>query len=119
MIGRWVSRAGELVGEQEPPGSGNGGVLVTSKEYANFEMKMEINPDWGVCSGIFIRSNEQGQCYQIMVDYHTDGNVGSIYGEGTGGFTNRNYSFLEDKRVVEVKQKDIFPLPFFCPGHTN
>lgn len=110
--GRWVSRAGELVGEQEPPGSGNGGVLVTSKEYANFEMKMEINPDWGVCSGIFIRSNEQGQCYQIMVDYHTDGNVGSIYGEGTGGFTNRNYSFLEDKRVVEVKQKDIFPLPF-------
>jgi hypothetical protein len=110
--GRWAALDGMFVGEQEPPGSGNGGILITSAEYGDFELSMDINPDWGVCSGIFLRSNEQGQCYQVMVDYHTDGNVGSIYGEGIGGLTNRNYSFTAEKTIVEVKKEGIFPLPF-------
>ena len=30
----------------------------------------------------------------MMVDYHEDGNVGHIYGEGTGGFNNRPFDIV-------------------------
>ena len=66
-----------------------------------------------MCSGIFLRSTEKGQCYQIMVDYHGGGNVGSIYGEGTGGFNNRNYQIKDDKTIeLLTDRKGAIPLPF-------
>lgn len=96
----WVVEDGAIVGEQDPPGSGNGGILLTDEKFRDFEVVFECKPDWaefdgkvaGVCSGFFLRSNDKGQCYQVMVDFHEDGNVGQIYGEGLGGFTNRTFS---------------------------
>ena len=90
--GRWYVGNGAITGEQDPPGSGNGGILLTDKKYGNFELMIDMKPDWGVCSGLFVRSNEKGQCFQMMVDYHDAGNVGHIYGEGTGGFQNRVFN---------------------------
>lgn len=84
--GRWFVQDGAIQGEQDPPGSGNGGILLTDKKFKNFELKIDMKPDWGVCSGLFLRGNDRGQCIQMMVDYHDAGNVGHLYGEGTGGF---------------------------------
>ncbi len=36
----------------------------------------------------FLRSNDKGQCFQMIVDFHNADNVGHIYGEGTGAFNN-------------------------------
>ena len=69
---------------------------------------IEMKPDWGVCSGLFLRSNNRGQCYQMMVDYHDRGNVGHIYGEGTGGFNTRTFDVF-----VTPTDKD---LRFVRPG---
>ena len=110
--GRWRMIDDAWVGEQDPPGSGNGGVLLTDTRYQDFELSIETYPDWGCCSGIFLRSTEKGQCYQIMVDHHGRGNVGSIYGEGTGGFSNRNYSFNPAKEVMpNEKTQGNIPFP--------
>lgn len=115
--GQWTFVNGAWIGEQDPPGSGNGGILLTDKAYGDFELIIETKPDWGVCSGIFLRSTEKGQCYQIMVDYHGGGNVGSIYGEGTGGFNNRNYQIKDDKTIeVLTDRKGAIPLPFEPAG---
>ncbi len=92
--GRWTVEDGVISGEQDPPGSGNGGILLTDRTYGDFELQIDMKPDWGVCSGLFVRSNNRGQCFQMMVDYHDNGNVGHIYGEGTGGFNTRPFDIF-------------------------
>ena len=89
--GRWTVENGAIRGEQDPPGSGNGGILLTDRKFSDFELALELKPDWGVCSGLFLRGNDRGQCFQFMVDYHDGGNVGHIYGEGIGGFNTRTF----------------------------
>ena len=92
--GLWEVQDGTIAGGQDPPGSGNGGILLSNRTYGNFELLIDIKPDWGCCSGLFFRSTEKGQCFQMMVDYHEDGNVGHIYGEGIGGFDNRPFDIF-------------------------
>jgi hypothetical protein len=114
--GQWDFVAGAWEGEQDPPGSGNGGVLASEAVFGDFELIVEAKPDWGVDSGVFLRSTERGACYQVLVDYYRGGNVGGIYGEGTGGFNFRNYSFKEDRGIAAVTSvTGALPLPF-APG---
>jgi hypothetical protein len=107
--GRWTVEDGAIAGEQDPPGSGNGGILLTDRKFADFEVQLDAKPDWGVCSGFFLRGNDRGQCFQMMVDYHDAGNVGHIYGEGTGGFSNRpfdiNGKYDDAKKLVGLTTK--------------
>ena len=89
--GRWVVEDGMISGEQNPPGSGIGGVLLSDRKFGDFEMEVDVKPDWGICSGLFVRCAEKGPAYQIMVDYHDDGNVGHIHGELCGSWNNRPF----------------------------
>ena len=79
--GQWTVKDRALIGEQDPPGSGNGGILLSDRKLADFELSIDMNPDWGPCSGIFLRTNEKGYGYQMYVDYHDRGNVGHLRGE--------------------------------------
>lgn len=101
--GRWAVEDGTITGEQDPPGSGNGGILLTDQKFGDFELLIDMKPDWGVCSGLFIRGNDLGQCIQMMVDYHDAGNVGQLYGEGTRGFNTRTFDIngkYDDKKQL-------------------
>ncbi len=89
--GNWQVEEGTITGEQDPPGSGNGGILLTDRKFGDFELLIDLKPDWGICSGLFLRSTDRGQCLQMMVDYHDAGNVGQIYGEGVGAFNTRTF----------------------------
>jgi len=80
--GRWAVEDGVLTGEQDPPGSGNGGVLLTDRRFGDFELRLDMKPDWGPDSGVFLRCAEDGSCLQMYVDYHNNGNVGHLAGEG-------------------------------------
>jgi hypothetical protein len=107
--GRWVIEDGSIVGSQDI--KGNGGILITEKEYGNFEVSLEMKNDFGPDSGLFLRSNVKGQAYQAMIDYHAGGNLMGVYGEGIGGFHFRNFSF--GKKVTEITkaEKSTFALP--------
>ena len=103
--GRWFVEKGAITGEQDPPGSGNGGILLTDEKFGDFELLIDMNHDWGPCSGLFLRGNDRGQCFQMMVDYHDNGNVGHIYGEGTGGFNSRAFDIngeVKDGKLVKI-----------------
>jgi hypothetical protein len=76
---------GILVGTQDPPGKG--GILLTDKKYKNVEVFLEIKPDWGCDGGLFLRSSEAGEAYQVMLDYLPGGNMGGVYGERLQGVT--------------------------------
>jgi hypothetical protein len=79
----WTVKDRVLMGTQQP--FGNGGILLTDRKYKNFEISLEINPDWGCDGGLFLRSNEKGEAYQVMIDYLEGGNVGGVYGERLKG----------------------------------
>jgi hypothetical protein len=77
---------GAIVGTQSP--WGDGGILLTDKSYKNFELYMEVRPDYGCDSGIFFRSTESGHAYQITMDYLPGGSMGRLITEtinGAGG----------------------------------
>jgi len=74
-----VKSDGTLTVTQDPPG--NGGILLTDKTYKNFEVSLEVNPDFGCDGGLFLRSTEKGEAYQVLLDYLEGGAIGGIYGE--------------------------------------
>jgi hypothetical protein len=79
----WTVENGVLMGTQKP--AGNGGILLTDKRYKNFEVSLDVKPDWGCDGGLFLRSTEKGEAYQVMLDYLEGGTVGGIYGEALQG----------------------------------
>jgi len=77
--GQWgVTDDGVLFGEQDPPGSGEGGLLLTKESFSDFELEISMKPDWGPCSGVFLRANDKGEGWQIYVDHHDNGNIGHV-----------------------------------------
>jgi lysophospholipase L1-like esterase len=76
----WKLQSGVITGAQDRPG--DGGILLTDRKYRNFEVSLDINPDYGCDSGLFLRSNEKGEAYQVLLDYLDGGAIGGIYGEG-------------------------------------
>ena len=98
--GSWVVRDGAIDGSQDRPG--NGGIIITDASYADFEVKLEMNNDFGLDSGLFLRSTEEGKCYQATIDYHGTGDLMGIYGEGLGGRPNV-YCFSFDGAVDKIK----------------
>jgi lysophospholipase L1-like esterase len=83
----WKVENGAITGSQDKPG--HGGILLTDRKFKNFEVSLEINPDFGCDSGLFLRSSEKGEAYQILLDYLDGGAIGGVYGErleGVQGF---------------------------------
>ena len=109
--GRWVVEDGAILGSQDQPG--NGGIILTDREFGDFEVVVEMKNDFGPDSGLFLRSTEEGAAYQAMIDYHADGNLMGIYGEGLGGRPHiRNYSFKDAVTVVEPQSHGDPRVPF-------
>jgi lysophospholipase L1-like esterase len=79
----WVVERQAITGTQDRPG--HGGILLTDKKYKNFEVSLEINPDYGCDSGLFLRATEKGEAYQVLLDYLDGGAVGGVYGERLQG----------------------------------
>ncbi len=109
--GKWTVDDGFITGTQDVPG--NGGIIITDAKYKDFEVVLEMKNDFGLDSGLFLRSNDKGQAYQAMIDYYEGGNLMGIYGEGIGGFHYRNFSFLDspEKITDKIGAKDMGPTP--------
>src|SRR5262249_20177762 len=75
----WRVGGGGLGGGQGR--GGVGGVLLTNRRYGDVEVALDVWPDFGCDSGLFLRSSEDGAAYQVMIDYLDGGNVGGVYGE--------------------------------------
>ena len=68
---------GAIVGKEKP--YGQGGLLLTDKNYKSYELYIEVKLDSNCNSGIFLRSNEGGSAYQI--ELVLPGNTGDLLGE--------------------------------------
>lgn len=113
--GRWVVENGAIVGSQDLPG--NGGIIITDKQFDDFEVALEMNNDFGPDSGLFLRSTETGKAWQAMIDYHGGGNLMGLYGEGLGAKPSlRNYTFLDSPEKIKlVTEANGLPVPVAFP----
>src|SRR3954462_8160991 len=75
----WKVENGVLTATQDK--KDNGGIVLTDKKYKDFEVYLEMNPDYGCDSGLFLRSTEKGEAYQVTLDYLPGGSMAGIYGE--------------------------------------
>jgi hypothetical protein len=94
---------GVIVGTQNP--RGKGGILLTDRKYKNFEVYIEVKPDWGCDSGLFLRSSEAGEAYQVTLDYLPGGGMGGIYGERLKGVTNANAPTTPNPATLTPEQR--------------
>jgi hypothetical protein len=105
--GEWRVEHGAIAGYQIPPRLGS--LLHTEKAFGDFELVIDINPDWGSDSGIFLRTNSRGRCIQVLVDYLPRGNVGFLFGQGSGGYLSMPWqleAIIEGDKVVGVQAVD-------------
>jgi hypothetical protein len=92
--GRWIVENGAIIGGQEPPGSRLGAYLITEETFGDFELLIDVNPDWATDSGIMIRATSLGgQGFQVHMDYRMLGSVATFYGNGIGNWRARHYAF--------------------------
>lgn len=99
--GDWKVVDGAITGTQDIPG--NGGILLSDAKYSEFEIILEMNNDFGPDSGLFLRSTEEGKCYQGLIDFHAGGSLMGLYGEGLGGkphFRFFNFGKTESEIVL-------------------
>jgi hypothetical protein len=64
-VGNFHVEDGVMLAGQRP--FGQGGLLLTDKVYKDFELYLELKPDAGFNSGVFLRSTESGSGYQIEI----------------------------------------------------
>jgi hypothetical protein len=84
-------------------------------------------PDWGVDSGVFIRTNNKGECFQIYLDYHDNGLIAFISTEGKDRMYIRPFcvdGILDDKGKLTgfTSKPDSRPeawKPDFLPYHCS
>jgi hypothetical protein len=83
----WSVEGGVIVGRQETPGGGWGGYLITEEAYGDFELRLEMKPDWPADTGVMIRRRPDSWAgLQVLVDHRRSGSIGGFYGNGIGGF---------------------------------
>jgi len=116
--GRWTVQNGVIIGEQEPPGSGLGGYLVSDEAFEDFELLIDAKPDWAVDTGVLVRTVPAGNVgYQILIDHRKDGGIGGFYGNGLGGFHALPYCFtaVYDDQGQPIGLKESNPQTAFQP----
>jgi hypothetical protein len=130
--GKWEVRDGVLIGGQDGPRLkhpktgvdwGIGGYLVTDQTYGDFELSLEARPDWPVDTGIYLRTSDRNQGFQVLLDHREDGGIGFIYGNGIGAFNTRPYGLSaqwKDGKLVQlvprpVPKEKLLPIPYAAP----
>lgn len=84
---RWEVADGAIEGYQDPATPGYGGYLVSDDTFADFELVLEMNPDWPADTGVMVRRRPDTWAgFQVLVDHRKSGSIGGFYGNGTGGF---------------------------------
>jgi len=83
----WEVVDGVIEGFQDPAHAGYGGYLVTDQTYADFELRLEMKPDWPADTGVMLRRGpDSWHGIQVLVDHRKSGSIGGFFGNGIGSF---------------------------------
>jgi Domain of Unknown Function (DUF1080) len=86
-LAKWAVVDGAIEGFQDPAKPGYGGYLVSERAFGDFDLRLEMKPDWPADTGVMVhRRPDSWAGYQVLVDHRKSGSIGGFYGNGTGGF---------------------------------
>lgn len=95
-VGKWIVKDGMIVGAQDPPKVGS--YLVSEETFADFELQLDAWPDWPADTGVYVRTNAQGDAgFQVLIDYRRGGAIGGYYGNQLGRFISAAYAFTAER----------------------
>ena len=102
---RWFVKDGVLIGEQEFPGAGYGGYLITEQTFGDFELVLEAKPDWPADTGVMLRRKmDDWTGFQVLIDHRESGSVGGFFGNGLASFMAVPFKF---KALKDASGKQI------------
>lgn len=82
----WQVEDGAIVGRQAK--LGYGGYLLSEETFGDFELVLEMRPDWPADTGVMIRRQRDSWAgFQVLVDHRPSGSIGGFYGNGLAGFS--------------------------------
>jgi len=82
----WHVEDGAIVGRQAK--LGYGGYLISEEAFGDFELVLEMRPDWPADTGVMIRrQRDSWEGFQVLVDHRPSGGIGGFYGNGLAGFS--------------------------------
>jgi len=97
--GVWKIEDGVLTGGQVP-NTILGAYLLSKKKYGDFELTMEINPDYPIDTGIMVRAHRVGTVgFQVLIDNRPNGTIGGVYGNSLGHFFAYPFVFDGDEEI--------------------
>lgn len=107
----WSVEDGAIVGRQDPDHPGWGGYLVSDDTFGDFELELELWPDWPADTGVMLRRRDRTwEGLQVLVDHRKSGSIGGFYGNGIGGFHAVPYALDvevdEHGRPVRLVEED-------------
>jgi 3-keto-disaccharide hydrolase/Secretion system C-terminal sorting domain/FG-GAP-like repeat len=98
--GLWEQKGDLIIGGKDPLNPDNGGLLMTEKSYGDFEIVLDVWPDYGIDSGIFLRTNSDGsKAYQVTIDYQPDNPMGGVYLSGMDASANWDFTILDADKI--------------------
>ena len=108
--GVWTLENGTLTGEQIPD-TILGAYLVSEKKYGDFELAMEINPDYPIDTGVMVRAHRIGSVgFQVLIDNRPNGTIGGVYGNSVGHFFAYPFVFRGDElpgnKIANIRTGD-------------
>lgn len=81
-----VEPGGVLVGRQSVPGYG--GYLLSEHTFGEFDLALEMRPDWPADTGVMLRRRgDDWSGFQVLVDHRQSGSIGGFFGNGLGSFS--------------------------------
>lgn len=84
-LGKWEVKDGTIVAGQSI--LNRGAYLVSKEKFGNFELLVDVRPDWPIDTGFLVRGARTGKPgYQILMDHRPGGGIGGFYGNNLAGF---------------------------------
>ncbi|WP_326761683.1 DUF1080 domain-containing protein [Streptomyces phaeochromogenes] len=107
----WHIENGYIVGEQEEPGCGYGGYLVSDDTFADFELVLEARPDWPADTGIMLRrKRDSWEGFQVLLDHRESGGIAGFFGNGLASFSAVPFAVVSKKdaqgRIIGLTADD-------------
>lgn len=105
----WSVEDGILVGKQAT--RGYGGYLITEETFGDFELTLEMRPDWPADTGVMIRRlRDSWEGFQILVDHRPSGSIGGFFGNGLASLSAVPFAIDvqvdDDGRPIGLKADD-------------
>ncbi len=99
----WETKGDMILAKQN---NGNGGELISSSSFEDFEVVFDAWPDYSVDTGIYVRATDDGKGYQITIDYQPNNPIGGIWLAGIGDTGEWDFEIKDKFNIQESRWGD-------------